>query len=371
MSSDPFCEKFEAASAQLRAELMLALQNHQTRAEYRFAWKPIEDIIITVLIKRLTALPFAIPREQIIIASSKNMYPNVLIKHDGQVYAIDIKSGMTDRTPSYDIGRLDKYKRNHLDRFTAEYSVVVRWAKQEESTAVDVYIEPTYQTVGRAKVHGGVSFRLYDGTMRPKSWSDFEAGYAHWKTINDFKRGLRAALTYKHNLTIKKLSEGSADDLHMTIAEGENERLELKSTSCLNQRRDGKDPRSTEKIVIAVAGFMNTEDGGMLIIGVDDKTNIVGLRNDYKVADPGKPNRDGFQLFLRESLNNLLGASFFPFYDIDFHEIEGEDVCRIEVRPSNKPVFYKGNLFVRNGNQTRKLSTQEAFEYLKYRWSGY
>lgn len=48
-------------------------------------------------------------------------------------------------------------------------------------------------------------------------------------------------------------------------------------------------------------------------------------------------------------------------------------VCRVDVTPSNGPVFVQGSkgeadLYVRLNNATRLLNTAEALEYVRTRW---
>src|SRR6185436_5054288 len=58
---------------------------------------------------------------------------------------------------------------------------------------------------------------------------------------------------------------------------------------------------------------------------------------------------------------------------IDFHDIDGKDVCRVSVKPAPRPVYAPSgtgeeHLFIRAGNSTRQLSPRETVEYRKMRW---
>ena len=105
-----------------------------------------------------------------------------------------------------------------------------------------------------------------------------------------------------------------------------------------------------------------------MLIGVDDNGTVVGLENDYKSANKKKPNRDGYQLFLENSMTSKLGVDASSFYAIIFHQIEGKEVCQITVNPASKAIFFKDELYLRNGNQTCRLKGREAIEYHKDRW---
>jgi predicted HTH transcriptional regulator len=113
---------------------------------------------------------------------------------------------------------------------------------------------------------------------------------------------------------------------------------------------------------------MNSQTGGSLLIGVADNGDVVGLADDYRIADKEKQNRDGYQLFLSNMLNDSLGGECISFYKISFHQINDREICRVQVQPASKPVYHKGQFYVRNGNQTLLLTTQEAVEYIKHQW---
>jgi ATP-dependent Lon protease len=53
--------------------------------------------------------------------------------------------------------------------------------------------------------------------------------------------------------------------------------------------------------------------------------------------------------------------------------MEGGAVCRVDVRPSSKPVFVRAgksdaDFYVRLNNSTRLLNTAEALEYVEAHW---
>jgi predicted HTH transcriptional regulator len=124
-----------------------------------------------------------------------------------------------------------------------------------------------------------------------------------------------------------------------------------------------------ENVVQGVAAFLNSSEGGALILGVENATNrVAGLAQDYVAANPQKHDRDGYELWLRDAIGTSLGQAVGVYYSVSFHSIGGADVCRILVRPSASPVYYNGDLYVRIGNGKKKLNAQQAMEYVKRRW---
>jgi ATP-dependent Lon protease len=58
------------------------------------------------------------------------------------------------------------------------------------------------------------------------------------------------------------------------------------------------------------------------------------------------------------------------FVSITFDTFAEGDVCRIDVKPSDKPVYVSTNaeFYVRMGNSTRPYNTRDALEYINTRW---
>lgn len=153
---------------------------------------------------------------------------------------------------------------------------------------------------------------------------------------------------------------------------GEGAHLELKSSARYNLHTQARDERLEQVIVKTVAGFLNA-DGGTLLIGVNDDGEPVGLANDYALTKKG--NRDGFELFLSDLFETHLGKPVLGLLAISFDVVEGHDVCRIDVRPSSRPIFVKppkgpktADFYVRFGNSTRQLTSDEVLEYEKEHW---
>lgn len=151
------------------------------------------------------------------------------------------------------------------------------------------------------------------------------------------------------------------------IAVGENDTTEFKQTALRNLKSGEADEGVKSKIVRAVAGFMNSA-GGVLMIGVADDGGIVGIEEDYKVANRQKPGWDSYQLFLQ----NLLSTSFSVpdsrrFYTIRRYAIEGKDICYIVVAEAEEVVYVKKHLFVRYGNQTPELFGPDVVSFAERR----
>ena len=164
----------------------------------------------------------------------------------------------------------------------------------------------------------------------------------------------------------EELKQPSTEEI---IAEGENARVEFKSSARWNYKKGGQDTDIELGVVKTVAGFMNTE-GGTLLIGVNDGGEAIGLADDLKLVP--NQNRDGYARWLTRLLMNSMGKSAAMNAAISFESVYGKDVCRVEVRPSRKSVFVnapksknKDEFYVRMNNQTEQLSMEEMLEYVK------
>jgi len=125
-------------------------------------------------------------------------------------------------------------------------------------------------------------------------------------------------------------------------------------------------------VVKTVCGFLNA-DGGKLLIGVDDHGTPVGLQHDYGTLR--KPDRDGFELWLRQHLDTNLSIQTAQIVQIGFGVLEGKDVAVVSVSPSGKPVFSRPldgrdatEFWVRVGNQTKQLHGDDILEYHSAHW---
>jgi hypothetical protein len=181
------------------------------------------------------------------------------------------------------------------------------------------------------------------------------------------------ALTREHDrlaqgaLDRTQITDECAGEVQTLIAKGESEKLEFKSTARWNLRTD----KSGKEIELAwlkgVVGFLNT-DGGILLIGVDDKGEIVGIEKDNFQSE------DKCLRHIDNLINQHIGPEYQQFIRYGMVSIRGEKVVMIRCARSNDPAFLKNNneegFFVRTGPASRKLSPSQILKYLEARRSG-
>jgi predicted HTH transcriptional regulator len=158
------------------------------------------------------------------------------------------------------------------------------------------------------------------------------------------------------------------------IAAGESQTTEFKSTGRFNGHTGQADPKLEHVIVKTVCGFLNAE-GGTLLIGVNDDGDVLGLENDFGTLS--KSNADGYELFIRQLLDSNLSQTTAATVRTRFEKIDGKDVCVVSVAASGKPVFArppKGSassaeeFWVRSGNSTKQLHSDDLLSYKQDRW---
>ena len=129
-------------------------------------------------------------------------------------------------------------------------------------------------------------------------------------------------------------------------------------------------PNKELEIVIAktVTGFMNA-NGGKLVVGVDDNGNILGLEKDYNTLK--HKNRDGYEREAFRIISTYIDREASFKTHVSFYELDGKDVCLIDVEPSINPVYVidgkNTTFYVRKGNATYPLSVKETEKYLENR----
>lgn len=180
---------------------------------------------------------------------------------------------------------------------------------------------------------------------------------------------------YLNNITttIHDVAHLDIDDL---IEMGENTHLEFKSTLRYDVLTKTVSKKLEEVILKTIAAFSNM-DGGMLIIGVNDDGEIIGLEYDYDTLGGTK---DEFELHLRNLINKEYGVEYATNYlDISFPEVNEKEVCLIKIKAGHQPLYLytsdrdgrkQQKFYVRSGNSSQEISDlAEITRYINKRFS--
>jgi type I restriction enzyme R subunit len=160
--------------------------------------------------------------------------------------------------------------------------------------------------------------------------------------------------------------DSSVPDL---ISNDENRAVEFKQTARWNVREQKKDKLMEDIVAKTVAGFANA-NGGTLLVGVHDDNYPVGLEPDLTLIKPPTP--DGFVNWMDTMLENRFGFVFVQNVTISTEQVEGHDVCRVNVPRATEPMWstFKDNekLFVRRNNSTRAVPDGEIETFIAERF---
>lgn len=212
---------------------------------------------------------------------------------------------------------------------------------------------------------------------RQSRWHALPVGWEHldYPTFLERRRQLIARVVQDAFNTLaadrKEYVPATAEDL---IAAGESQTTEFKSSGRWNVHTNKYDPKLGQILVKAVCGFLNAE-GGVLFIGVDDDGQVLGIEDDFSTLGT-KQNTDGYELFLRQLLDDNLSAPTASTVRIRFPEVAGKAVCQVTVAASGRPVLAKpakggadaSEFWVRVGNATKQLHGDDLMKYQKEHW---
>ena len=174
--------------------------------------------------------------------------------------------------------------------------------------------------------------------------------------------------------TSKRISIPSAKEI---LLEDENRYLEFKSSARWDYRQEKTNPELEKVILKTLAAFGNT-DGGILLIGVDDDKNIIGLEKDFNTLK--KSTQDYYEIHLRNILHNMMGVKYVSEnIRMQFETCENQNkICIIKVMAADEPIYLKfknkngqteEKFFVRSGNSSQEInSIAEINDYINSRF---
>ena len=154
------------------------------------------------------------------------------------------------------------------------------------------------------------------------------------------------------------------------LKQEENGELEFKSSLRFDYHVNRPSRDLERSVMKTIAAFLNSA-GGSCVIGVDDRRRPLGLEHDYKTLQ--RKDRDGFEIHFTQMFNSMIGPEFRSLVELIFETLDGSEVCRIRVKPSPRPIYFKHDeheyFYMRPGNITTSLKLSEIESYVRSRWS--
>ncbi len=181
---------------------------------------------------------------------------------------------------------------------------------------------------------------------------------------------MAATLVRRYSYQLKELPQqhislvNAKNETLRLIQAGESSTLEFKSTMRTNLR-SGKVGKEIELAWLkSVVAFMNS-DGGILLIGVEDNGNIIGLEQDNFA------NEDKCRLHFKNLINTHIGAEFSRYILLKIQEIDDKQIMVIECERVRQPVFLmvgkNEDFLIRSGPSSTKLTMSQMVAYLRDR----
>ena len=189
--------------------------------------------------------------------------------------------------------------------------------------------------------------------------------------LADISRPERILVAARENDNLYENAFGKEPDMAMLLAKAEHDRLEFKSSLRFDYKT-GNVSRELEKAAMkTVAAFLNSR-GGYLLVGVNDTRAPLGLENDYRTLQ--RKDKDGFENHFTQSFNNMIGPEFRNLVKLWFCNLDGRELCTIQVLPSARPAYLRADnnehFYMRTGNISTALKLSEIESYSRSRWPG-
>ncbi len=146
------------------------------------------------------------------------------------------------------------------------------------------------------------------------------------------------------------------------IAAGESQTVEFKETLEWDVQQNQHNSHLNKECLRTIAAFLNT-DGGTLLIGVSDSGEVKGLDRDLQHVR--RNNLDGFEQKLRSLVRDRMNPSPTGNVNITFEELPEGTVCMVEVQRSRDVVHFDGDVYIRDGNGSRKLEGPDLTHWIQ------
>ena len=187
-----------------------------------------------------------------------------------------------------------------------------------------------------------------------------------------------------------RIIQKSADALRITVEhreqpivrlinQGESERLEFKATLRRSPRTGEKDAGATFGVMKSIVGFLNSWDGGTLLVGIDDDSVPITGPNDElgTLAIDRYANEDEMTRALKDLIRRRIGASIFKWLTISFTDFRNTRILRVDCEPADNQIWLKGgksgtsnqeDFFLRTPAATDPLDGRELVDYIQRRF---
>lgn len=254
-------------------------------------------------------------------------------------------------------GVVDQREYNQIANFT-----IVEWG---DNSAISDRAPTDYVPQLEDRFDSGTIQTMYRHHALPLGWEGME--------YSEFLRERRSLMAETIKAAYQKLSgqlakTAALPPIEDLVKAGETSTIEFKSTLRTNLHTGEKDPKMELMILKTIAGFLNSANGGTLIIGVADDGTPVGLERD------GFPDEDKMALHLINLLKEKVGGHQALYVHPRFDDYGDVRALIVECDPAKSPAFVKDGggerFYVRYGPSTQELPGSQAQAFIKHRFAG-
>lgn len=157
------------------------------------------------------------------------------------------------------------------------------------------------------------------------------------------------------------------------IEMGESNIIEFKSTLRVDLKTGKPEKFIEHQVLKTIAAFLNT-NGGVLLIGVQDDKNIIGLQADFDSFSKADK-LDEFKKHFDNLIANSIGNRYHRNLKIDFPVVDGLTICQVKILDkSHDEIFINNNkghetFYIRRQASTIELRPSESAKYIRDHWN--
>lgn len=168
--------------------------------------------------------------------------------------------------------------------------------------------------------------------------------------------------------TNEELTKIFNTDIQDLIKMNESQYLEIKSTMKFDLYQQKPTDIPEQEVVKTIAGFMNSYDGGVLLVGYDQRSKkTIGLEKDFPHTGKTK-DWDSWLLFFMSKFNESIGRKNSHYIEVQPVKHDGFTLAKILVHPSNRAIYVNNEFYRRSHGLTDKLSGQDLQDYIDDRF---
>jgi len=186
-------------------------------------------------------------------------------------------------------------------------------------------------------------------------------GYIYMKSEKGIIRQVVGKITSKNKQIFASKIDFPEEVIEL-IKKGESENIEFKSTLRTNLYTKEIDKKMELVILKTLTAFLNSS-GGTLLIGVNDKGEILGIEKDKF------ENIDKFNLHLTNLIKEKIGQKHLHLIEIQDILIEGKTIVKVHCEKSKVPVFLRlasneEEFYIRSGPASIQNKGSDLVEYI-------